>query len=514
MKQALAALFGLVLAVSCASPAKPVGPYDETLFYRVGPVQNGAGEFLGLSVSVSFNLDADGSTDIYLPSRYAGFTDIWQNFTDLSVSGGTLTASDDPAIWTITSDPSARVTFSYRANSAISHPPTGDDEQPYVPWILPTWFFVDTVTLFARPHIARETPAVFAWEGDPSIIFASDLEGASTPNDGLTMQTARDGVLFGGDDVRVVSRGSTRIALRGAFSFDDETLVSLAANAIAAVRAYWGEPSDAPFLIAVASLPPSPGSRGGFAGSSLGDAFLATISGDVDLPRLLSTLFTHEVQHAWLPAALGDPRVSQGEAWFGEGFSEYLARAVAMRAGVITLDEFAALWNADLVAYMASPARNYPNQRLTDEFWSNHYSGQMPYLRGAIAAAMWDRYLRNRSAGRHSLDDVLQEQRKRAKHVQESPPDAENSFGRLFVKVAGEFGLDVRPDMAAYIEEGRTIWLPPDTFGPCFRMETTAVAEGLAQKLVREPGSPDNAQDCQLAWPSHPELPFRLVNKP
>jgi hypothetical protein len=495
-------LVAAVFLGACASPVSsaPAPGVDSALIaYTVGPEMSDAGEIVALRVTVSFPVDGDGATDLHWPAQRAGLEELWRNFDSFAIDGGQLTATDKPQVWTVSASPGTRVTVSYRAKSSIEHAPTAADGQPIAPWIMPDWLFVDTVGLIARPDLPRAMPATFAWRDAAGLTFVSDLERHGTIDSGATMQDMRRGVLLAGRDIRVLSRGSVRMGLYGEFSYSDEVMLDGVTRALAAIRDYWDENPDAPYTVAIAALPIDAGSRGGFSGASLDDGFLATISGDVELPRMLSMLFAHEVLHAWCPAALGDARVSYGAAWFGEGFTDYFARILMLRAGVISLEDYADLWNDELSAYMASPARNYSNQKLTDEHGGDFHTLRMPYMRGAMLAAMWDRRLRDASAGQYSLDDVIREQLRRAAQIDfQSPARPGNGVAELFAAVATEFGLDLSADLEAYVERGDTIFLPPGVFGRCLHVEQSGNGGGAVQRIAPVEGLPGAAAACDL----------------
>lgn len=179
----------------------------------------------------------------------------------------------------------------------------------------------------------------------------------------------------------------------------------------------------------------------------------------------LKVILAHEYFHTWNPAHLGGlPRGPDQKLgyWFSEGVTDFYARRLAVRAGVIDPPAFVAAWNEQLRDYAASPVRTAPNSRIAKDFWSDPNAKQLPYQRGALLAAIWNARLRRISHGRLSLDDVIRAQRHAAAH-----PGARTFAPELFVRTARRFGLDISQDVQRHIAKGELITLPPDVFGRC-----------------------------------------------
>jgi predicted metalloprotease with PDZ domain len=253
-----------------------------------------------------------------------------------------------------------------------------------------------------------------------------------------------------------------RLAIHGRFSFTDDQLAEAAHNIVQKERAFWGDPSAAPFLVTLAPVDGEPGMRG-VGGSAFRDAFGAAASPDTPLYRLLLN-FAHETFHTGQKG-----RTSLTETWFVEGFADAYSRVLSLRAGDLSMDEFIDVWNEALVDYANSPARTWPNDRVVAERFSDADADGMPYIRGALLATIWDRRLHNATKGARSLDDVLREHRR-------ATNGASETAGALFAKIAASSGLDISADIATHIDRGEPISLPPDAFGPCIRVDDLAIA--------------------------------------
>ena len=70
-----------------------------------------------------------------------------------------------------------------------------------------------------------------------------------------------------------------------------------------------------------------------------------------------------------------DDRASRpAHYWFSEGFTDYYARALMVRAGVISTTEFVAQWNEMLAAYAGSPARTMSGKQAAAAFWEDPHT--------------------------------------------------------------------------------------------------------------------------------------------
>jgi predicted metalloprotease with PDZ domain len=461
-----ARLVGLIAALAAFVAGAAKADDARTVHYAVTPELVG-GRLADLAVTIRFHADPSGATRLDLPSTHADAKELWRNVRDLKVDGAETVETPTPDVRLIRSRPRAALTVSYRIVSPWDHDYRMEDGGPYQPIIRPDWFYALGESLFAAPERwSEDTPATFAWAAAPAgFALASTLEAGR-----LTLADIPDGVAIGGRDVRILRDGETRLAIRGHFPFADQAALASARRLLIGERAFWGDP-DEPFLVAIApEATPSP-----FHKSMTGDGrrhgFSLAMTENVDLALMLPIL-AHEEFHTWNARQLGglaDGPQAPAAYWFSEGFTDFYSWRLALRAGVFSLQDFADAVNAALLAYDSSSVRTAPNTRIVADFWHDAEVKRLPYQRGALLAAIWDARLRTQSGGRESLDAILQDQRRRARMRGQRDPAAE-----LFVKVAAAHGLDVRADLAAYIDRGEPIVLPEDVFGPCAKVTTQA----------------------------------------
>ncbi|WP_236634290.1 M61 family peptidase [Caulobacter sp. X] len=457
---ALAALF--------AAPALAATPKPSVNVYRVAPVIED-GKVSALAMTVSLTADADGETRLDLPDDWGGGERLWRFIKDPVVIGGRLSTPDERT-WIVRSKARAPLTVRYRVVSAYEGPPPVDSITYAQPIIGPDGFYVVGHTVFVRPKDRDRDRVRFVWApGTSGLTLASDLERLEkTPG---KMDDLGDSVMIASKDLRILTRDAVgapaRLAVRGSFGFTDDDFVDMTARIIRAVRGFWGDKGE-PFLVTLMAQDAPKGWRS-MRGSGLGDAF-AVISTREQPLEDYRIFLTHEYFHTWNSSQVGGLADGPDEPagyWFSEGFTDYYARRLALRSGLISLEAFAADWNAALEAYGTSPARSTPNAEIAKRFWGDKFVHKLPYQRGALFAALMDAQFKDRGG----LDAIMRAMRDDAKG--RDPAAWGHTAATLFPRVVkARTGVDVAPQIKRYITEGEPIVLSPGVFGGCLSVET------------------------------------------
>jgi predicted metalloprotease with PDZ domain len=443
--------------------AKP--PPDKPISYRVTPVLQKDGN-RALDVRVRLNGDADGETALFLPNVWAGSSELWRYAKGLQIRGArSLSGTYDQPV--ARHRPGARLRLRYRIVSAYSEDP-GFAYEKARPLIHTDWFFVHGESLFGRPGGGDARPATFKWGRLPKgWTVASDLDHlAGKPT---TLANLINSVVIGGSKLRVVRRdlrgAELRVALLGDWKFTPDALADTVTPIIAAEDAFWGERS-APFLVAMAPLGDLPSGLS-YTGTGRTDAFSIASTSAFELKQTVRFL-AHEYMHSWVPIALGGmPEEDEGrDYWFSEGFNDYLAAKVLLRAGIWTLADWAADKNETLLRYGQSPAKTVDGAEIAKRFWTDPAVQQVSYDRGHLLAAKLDSQIAMRSAGKQSLESVLRIQRRAA----EGSPELAVALFRKTLRE--ETGIDIDPDLDRYARRGEPLLLPPDLLGDCARLVT------------------------------------------
>jgi predicted metalloprotease with PDZ domain len=441
--------------IAAAPPQKPVS-------YRVTPVGGGQP---ALEVRMRFRGEADGETAIFLPSEWAGSTELWRHATRLTVRGADSVTGTfaEPVIH---HRPGARIEVRYTLVSAYTEDP-GFAYEKARPMLRADWFFVHGESLFAHAGSDPAGPARFKWGKLPrGWSVASDLDHLKGKTS--TIANLTNSVAIGGEHLRVVRRvldggAPLRVAVIGTWAFEPDELAATVAPIIEAEEAYWGE-KNGPFLVALAPQGKVPAGLS-YTGTGRADAF--SIASTSEFPLKQATRFLgHEFMHSWVPIALGNmPEENEAvDYWFSEGFTDYLASKVLLRAGIWSLEQWAADKNETLLRYGTSPAKRATGAEIAERFWTDQNVQQVSYDRGHLLAARLDAEIAVRSGGKMSLDDVMRAQKQAAVGSSEL---ATALFRRLLRE---KTGIDIDADLELYARRGEPLLLPADIYGDCARL--------------------------------------------
>jgi predicted metalloprotease with PDZ domain len=448
---------------------------DPTISYELAPEMEG-GAITALDVTIRFRADASGMTTIDWVENWAGEDRLGQWARDIRIEGATSVASAPKGGRIVHSAPGAALVMRYRIVSAYDTDPSVTDSKQAQPVVRPGWFYAVGEVLYARPAGRDDEPASFTWKGPKDIGFASDTEHVvGLGGHRRTVGDIVESIAIGGRDLSVASTtlhgAPVRVAHIGRFGFDIQAFDKLALQVVGVERDFWRERNAGPFLITAIPLTPVPG-RMSYGGTGRTDAFATWIDRDAELPGL-AWLLAHKYFHSWNARQLGRfPEKAEAEAyWMSEGFTDFYARRLMLRAGIWTPEKFAADWNEMLRAYAVSPFRATGNVETAARFWGGGQEAEkIPYQRGAMLAALWDRQLRARGLG--DLDTVLCAQRDRTRAASGAP-----YLTTAFTAEIARAGLDVRPDVDRYLTKGEPLFLPEDTFGRCAKLMTVDLPE-------------------------------------
>ena len=440
--------------------------------YRLTPVVE-HGVLSALAVEMRFAGDADGVTDLELPSSWAEAENLWRRVDGLTVDGAQLEPGGE-AVRVLRRRSRGAITVRYRIAITGDADP-GRDHVKGEPVVRPAWFMAHGEGLFAAPAGRQGDLATFAWGARPKgWTLVSDLDHLA----GRTGKVSEilDSVVVGGTQVaRVdakVGAAPLRVAVIGQWPATPQAVTDMAVKIMTAENALWRDPAR-PFLITVTPLGEAKGGGSSSTGTGKGDAFAIEATTNVDLTRDPHFL-AHEYMHSWISNQVGGLPVEDEarDYWFSEGFTDFYATRVLLRSGIWSLEDYAARYNEVLTRYDGSPARNFTADQVMAVFWTNQDAQQSPYDRGRLLALTWDRAVRSASGGRLSLDDVLRRQRDAVR------AGAKGYGAALFPGAlrAVAPGIDAEGDLRRSVTKGETVRLAPGVFGSCLTLGDKRVA--------------------------------------
>ncbi|MBI1197702.1 MAG: hypothetical protein GC203_07560 [Phenylobacterium sp.] len=438
-----------------------------TVDYRLGADLQGDSPPI-LTVEMRFQGDDDGETTLDLPDRFRGSQAAWRYIFDLQVRGAQA-ATPDPAHRVLTHKPGAKIDVRYRVQSAYPQDPAAEAGNPLKgPLLRPSGVAALGPLVFAIPEGRDLEGATFRWGRLPKgWSGASDLEHAEMGR-WISVADIVDSVSLAGPELEVSEQdldgGRLRIARLG--GPPAEAVAKAAAPVLAAENAYWNEPPG-PQLLAVVGLA---GPAVGAGGDGFLDAFALYASPDA-LDRVAETTALRNLE-SWIPARIG--RVEgppAATAWLREGISDFLAARILLRAGAETPAQAVERLGGALYVYDHSPVRTATGQQAAAGWAANADLRQIVRQRGVLLALMWDDAIRQRTGGKADLDDVLV--RMRDHYRQFRPGEGPDLVTGLLSAAWVAAGVDLRPDIARYIERGEVIELPAEMFGGCLQARVT-----------------------------------------
>lgn len=465
----LRSLAAVLTALCFSAPAatRPAGA--EPINYEVAPVLD-HGALKEVRVQVRLRADPDGTTVLDLPDSYGGVKAHWRYLSALRVEGGTV-ESPGPARRLIRSAPRAPLTIGYTVRSAYAADPDAAGANPYNGAVIrPAWFASLGEFLFVAPEGRGAEAARLRWRGWP----ASWKRQSSADRAGLTVDALVESSFLAGPDVEIRTRpirgGTLRLASRGTFGWSLDRYTDQVAAVIDAQRSFWKD-ADGDYSVTLFKLAPA-GGVSSTGGTGRAHGFVQYASEDTQAETLFRVL-AHEHAHNWIPRQLGSPPEGEGSAalfWLSEGFTDYYTARSLLRAGLWTPKQFADDLNRALAGVSTSAIARAPNSRIVAEFWTDPAVGQLPYDRGHLFAHLLDDQLRKGEKGR--LDDVLAAMQARWRAA---PPGSKLELLSNLLSVLDSQGFDARALIAAKIEKGEPIVLPPDLLGSCAAVVQTVI---------------------------------------
>ena len=148
----------------------------------------------------------------------------------------------------------------------------------------------------------------------------------------------------------------------------------------------------------------------------------------------------------------------------------YFTANLQRRLGLQPITAFVDELNRLSRQYHGNPYRNATNDAARAAFWADKNGELLPYVRGSLYFFALDAAIRRGSGGTRSLDDILLDlfaRRAAGRTV---------SVRTFTDALAKELGRGVAAQLDSVVIRGtKTVFVPPDAFGPCFTHSWTQV---------------------------------------
>ncbi len=335
-----ALILPMVLTASAVPECRPEPASGRFLAYTIDPaIADGS---VSLNVTVSFRLPGSKGTRLVLPSDWQGQKELYKAIHDLEAVSPGVSVMKGEVPW------SRQVTFPQGKVVRLRYRVAKDwdgkiDSSSYFRVMLGhSYFQVSGRNFLVYSDLAEdeELPMSLEWKALPPQWIVVDSFGGSGTCQSVTARLIRlSNGLFAGGALRtttlMVEGKPAYFATRGRWEFTDSAFENLAQRILTAERDFWDDTAIPSYVI---SLLPSDDAPGNYGGTALEDSFALFMSRNGTLDFNTKFLPAHEMFHYWNAGKLGEIR-EETPYWFTEGFTDYYARLLLLRAGLISSEE-------------------------------------------------------------------------------------------------------------------------------------------------------------------------------
>ncbi len=275
---------------------------------------------------------------------------------------------------------------------------------------------------------------------------------------------------------RDIRGGALVVAMTGDWSFSDEAFSDLTARIVAAERTFFDD-FDYPFyLVSLIPIGRQVPGRIATGGTGLTDSVALFLGPGLSLApgsrsrRRLVHLLAHELFHNWNGRKIDRKEPERLVYWFSEGFTDFYARRLLYRAGLVDLGDRVAQLNATSAQFHTNPYRGARNDKIEQAFWSDEKVRELPYQRGALVAHLVDDHIQKTTRGEKSLDDLVRALYRHAVATGERI-DTPGLLSWIERDTSKAFAERVR----RIVVDGAPIGLPADLHAPCLEGTTRQI---------------------------------------
>jgi predicted metalloprotease with PDZ domain len=241
-------------------------------------------------------------------------------------------------------------------------------------------------------------------------------------------------------------------------------------------RAFFEDRDRPPYLITLIPVGKADGRSHSLGGTGLVNSFALFMQPGAKLNQgpaggmSVTWLLAHEMFHEWNGMTLRLAQPERRGYWFSEGFTDFYARRLLARNGLLDDDAFIASWNRRLAEYATHPERSATAARIEEAFWSNRDVQSLPYVRGDVIALKVDYAIRKASQGQHSLDDLMRDLVRRSRQEEH-----EFSVDDLLAEIEHWSDAATAAEIRATALDGAHLELPVDVFGQNYRLPPATI---------------------------------------
>ena len=487
----IAALVWAAFAVACAAPAPAVAPASDPVPAGPEPARQAVHYALELlvpepplvGVHVECPGDSDGTSEFTLAEGWAGLAETGRDLElveALGADGARALERVKSYTWRVRHAPGEALSLTFELGPTEHRDSAGPPDY-YLPILEPGLLHaLGAQTLPAPTHLESgvERPIGLAWRGFAESGWRTVSSFGAGERE-LTVTRSLDDfrhALFLAGELRLhthdVHGRELVLAIHGRWRFDDAEFNALAVRIVALGREFFSDYDQPFYLISLIAVGTGGGQSSSYGGTGLTDSFALFVTPEMTLAPMpggggIAWLLAHELFHEWNGQTITLAQPEQLAYWFSEGFTDFYARRLLLRGGLIDRAGYLDSWNHKLASTAANPERHAPAERVREAFWTSQAVGEVPYQRGDLIALYVDRAIAVRSRGARSLDDLMRELVRRARAGAE--PLSNESLCAAVAEFAGEEAGEV---VRRWAIEGREPELgPAELGGPEFVLE-------------------------------------------
>lgn len=446
--------------------AYQIGVQNGTISYSIEPFYDI--ENFRLLVVLEFMGEKSGQTTLRLPNNFGSSKD-WEGIKFLKAlsQNTTIEETSEHDVKLVKYPPNSLVRIYYQIEQVRQ-----DDIElgnHYMATIERKFFHVLGETFFVYPDWDANSEFTFriSWNKFPAKWNIATSFGINQKQQDvkLPLWKFRHTVFMGGIfniERRMIHNNPVYVAIKGKYEFPTEQFVDMVQTILLEERTFWNDFNFPFFLITV--IPIEGNNDQG--GTGRVNSFSLFLSEDRQIDYRMKRLLAHEIFHTWLGEKINLAGPESLLYWFSEGFSDYYARLLLLRAGLISLEEYITEYNKVLNQYFKSPVRYVKNDRIADGFWNNSDLNKLPYLRGDILAHNINYAIMKNSGWKKNLDDLMRDLFKRSQ--EEGMLVSAGSLNNLIRFYGGD---QILADVMKVLNSGAAIKSNPDALGSCVEME-------------------------------------------
>lgn len=193
-------------------------------------------------------------------------------------------------------------------------------------------------------------------------------------------------------------------SIYGNFDFTDDEIIDNATKIIKSQREFFNDYKFDHYLISVIENPEGNQKMALMGGIALYNSFVVHLTKNISLLQF-KLLLAHEHLHNWIGNQIQNSE-ERLNYWWSEGFTDYYARVLSFRSGIISFNEFISEVNEILESYYKSLVIVSSNVEINQNFQSNYDFSRLPYLRGFVFALGLNCEMKSKSI-KLSTDQVL-----------------------------------------------------------------------------------------------------------